>query len=165
MRISAASKVGGYGKNNLLLIMSQGTSMSPFWLKTSLQQFSPPASLRCSRLVPSRGRAPGKILSTISPLGLVPKSHFAVAVVTEHPFHVPHKWIHTSSSYSWLPYIHRGIRPIVGRRLVPFCREVSFTSLFIGGALCADFVCGEKLFSISGDAGLSKVCSAKGHYF
>ena len=41
VRIYDASMVGRNGKSNLLLILSQGTSMSPFWLKTSLQQFFP----------------------------------------------------------------------------------------------------------------------------
>ena len=43
---------------------------------------------------------------------------------------------------AWLPYIHRDIRPIVGRRHVPFCREVSFVSKFIDITLWADYVCG-----------------------
>ena len=43
---------------------------------------------------------------------------------------------------AWLPHVHRDIRPIVGRRMVPFCREVSCITNFIDVPLWADYVCG-----------------------
>ena len=32
---------------------------------------------------------------------------------------------------AWLPHVHSDIRPIIGRRMVPFCREVSLITLLI----------------------------------
>ena len=43
---------------------------------------------------------------------------------------------------AWLPRIHCDIRPIVGRRMVPFCREISLVTQFIDIPLWADYVCG-----------------------
>ena len=48
VRIYDASMVGRYGKSNLLLTIEPGTSMSPFWLKTTTRySFDPPAALNC----------------------------------------------------------------------------------------------------------------------
>jgi hypothetical protein len=43
---------------------------------------------------------------------------------------------------AWLPRVHCDIRPIVGRRMVPFCREISLVTQFIDIPLWADYVCG-----------------------
>ena len=45
--------VGRDGKSNLLLTIEPGTSMSPFWLKTTTHySFDPPAALNCISSAP-----------------------------------------------------------------------------------------------------------------
>jgi hypothetical protein len=43
---------------------------------------------------------------------------------------------------TWLPFVHEDIREIVGRRLVPFCREISFVVQWCDPPLWSDFVQG-----------------------
>ena len=43
---------------------------------------------------------------------------------------------------AWLPHIHKDIREIVGRRMVPFCREVSHAIEWMDPQLWADYVNG-----------------------
>ena len=40
---------------------------------------------------------------------------------------------------AWLPHVDESIRPIVGKRMVPFCKEVSFAIEWLDLQLWADY--------------------------